>query len=259
MKNKYPGSQISTAITMALARMGDAAIDPLIGLLQDEEQNIFLCENNGDPLEVTGSYPWGPRAAAARALAWIEAGNTGPKKSLDPLVKALSNDNKDAGVSTRAANVRVQVEAAIALGQLGDPGAVEPLIHALQDDFYQVRACAAWTLGQLGDSRATGPIRSLLEDKKESVRLTAIDALGSLEDPRAYDALFALLNQKGSYYKWCKYVSRSMARMGSEVADKLVSELANEERPVYSDGNHRDSGHDEREECGHSTHGILEP
>ena len=45
-------------------------------------------------------------------------------------------------------------KAAEALGRLGDPDAVEPLIDALWDDDSRVRLKAAWALGQIGDSRA---------------------------------------------------------------------------------------------------------
>src|SRR5690349_2963201 len=65
----------------------------------------------------------------------------------DPLTKkhieALKNE--DAGVRWFAAE---------ALGTLGDPAAVLPLIRALKDKNRDVRSNAAAALGKLGDSRS---------------------------------------------------------------------------------------------------------
>ena len=51
--------------------------------------------------------------------------------------------------------------AAEALGRLGDPRAVEPLVDTLWDDDARVRIKVAWALGMLGDPRALVPCRNL--------------------------------------------------------------------------------------------------
>jgi HEAT repeat protein len=68
--------------------------------------------------------------------------------------------------------------AAEALGRLGDPAAVEPLLAALSDEASVVRAWAARALGQLGDLQAFEPLLATLSDEDSFVRTWAAEALG---------------------------------------------------------------------------------
>lgn len=79
--------------------------------------------------------------------------------------------------------------AAIALGEIGDPIAVEPLIAALDDDWWGVRYKAAGALGEIGDKRAVEPLITALGDGHEDVRWYAADSLGKIGDPKAIPAL----------------------------------------------------------------------
>jgi DNA repair photolyase len=90
------------------------------------------------------------------------------KRDVNGLIKALKYDDPN-----------VRYDAAKALGRLGDPRAVEPLISALRD----VCKSAAEALGKIGDSRAIEPLISVLEDK-ESYR--------TFERKAAAEALVAL-------------------------------------------------------------------
>ena len=75
---------------------------------------------------------------------------------VEPLIEDLEEDRY------------VRKEAAKALGQIGDPKAVESLIRALKDKDKLVRAEAAEALGLLKDPRAIGPIVKVLK-KEEHV------------------------------------------------------------------------------------------
>jgi len=55
--------------------------------------------------------------------------------------------------------------------------AVEPLIAALQDTDYGVRAAAAKSLGKIADPRAIDPLQALLRDNYSNVRNAAAEAL----------------------------------------------------------------------------------
>lgn len=55
--------------------------------------------------------------------------------------------------------------------------AVEPLIAALQDEAFEVRAAAAKALGKIGDPRAIDPLQELLRDNMSPVRDAAAEAL----------------------------------------------------------------------------------
>ena len=78
-------------------------------------------------------------------------------------------------------NYKVRVQAALVLGKLGDPRAVQPLIKALGDQNKTVRGIAASALGQLGDASAVEPLRDLLRHESDSfVRGQAEKAVAAL-------------------------------------------------------------------------------
>lgn len=158
----------------------------------------------------------------------------GGKKSLEPLLKALTNENEDVSHDIGVSNLRVQIEAAKALGQLGDAGAVDPLIRALDEEYYQVPASAAWALGELGDLRAVEPLFALAETKKGgSVNLTAIAALSRIYDPMIVDAFITKLpelHKTGYNFTLAEnIVARTLGEVGLVKAGKLVDVLKNEE------------------------------
>lgn len=68
------------------------------------------------------------------------------KKNVKRLIKVLNH--KDYG----------WLDAPEALGRIGDPRAVEPLIQALNDAHYRVRRDAARALGNIGSERAVEPL-----------------------------------------------------------------------------------------------------
>jgi hypothetical protein len=131
------------------------------------------------------------------------APNTGKleaNKDVKGLIKALEY-NKDSVVRAMAAE---------ALGELGDPKAVDPLINALKYeaydtyDTYYVRASAAAALGELGDPKAVDPLINALKDDDYDtydtylVRASAAAALGELGDPKAVDPLINALKDQYS-------------------------------------------------------------
>jgi HEAT repeat protein len=88
------------------------------------------------------------------------------KRDATALVKALAHRED-----------HIRREAAIALGELGDVRAVEPLIAALVEGYAKVRVRAAEVLGQLGDARAVAPLSESLSDEDAGVRGQAAVAL----------------------------------------------------------------------------------
>jgi len=84
----------------------------------------------------------------------------------------------------------VRKDAVVALGESGDPRAVDPLIDALND--WVVREVAARALGKIGDPKAVDPLIETLPSGGMA-SYEAIKALGDISDPRAVDTLIGVL------------------------------------------------------------------
>lgn len=70
--------------------------------------------------------------------------------------------------------------AVVALGDLGDGGAVDGLVPLLRD--FDVRGLTAETLGKIGDFRAAGPIYEVRNSRNARVRASCEKALGMFMD-----------------------------------------------------------------------------
>ena len=99
--------------------------------------------------------------------------DVGEKRAIELLVDTFQTKGA-AGVETP-----VTMGAVHALRVIGGP-AVDPLIEALQNQIPTVRKRAAIALGEIGDKRAVEPLTPLLGDKKSFVREATEDALEEL-------------------------------------------------------------------------------
>jgi HEAT repeat protein len=90
----------------------------------------------------------------------------------------------------------VRRHAALALGQMKAPQAVEPLIELLRDHqtVWHVAQDAAWALGEIGDRQAVEPLIAVLD--KPYVAGRAIEALAKLQDPRMVEPLLGLFKER---------------------------------------------------------------
>jgi HEAT repeat protein len=105
----------------------------------------------------------------------------------------------------RSSNRDVQVYCAIALGQIGDPQAVEPLIAAMRDlenkghpgvspsSFKGDLEEVALSLDRCADSSSVPALIRALDDKEHSIHMAALTSLARLKDRRATMPLSALL------------------------------------------------------------------
>ena len=123
-------------------------------------------------------------------LFWPNIDKLKAKGRIGKLIKAL--EHKESSVRLDAAN---------ALGELGDTRAVEPLIAALNDKEVDVRKAATNALGQIGDIRAVEPIADRLKDNDFFVKKKAIWALGQIEGPESVKLLISTLSDDKSYMR----------------------------------------------------------
>ena len=93
------------------------------------------------------------------------------RKKIEALIKALGHRDWS-----------VRYAAAEALGEVGDPQAVGPLISCLEDhgEDIALRERASLALGMIGDPRAIETLVSTLKDDDWGVRRAAAEALGKL-------------------------------------------------------------------------------
>src|SRR5262245_9342974 len=78
---------------------------------------------------------------------------------------------------------RMRVTAALELGKLGDPNAIDPLSDALSDPNASVRAAAAAALEQIGDASAIPALKEHRLDRSDAVRRAVRAAIITLEQP----------------------------------------------------------------------------
>ena len=80
---------------------------------------------------------------------------------------------------------------------INDERFMEPLIHALNDELWQIRSRATAALGNIGNPRAVELLIKILKDANENVcvREQALIALGEIGDVRAIEVLVYILKQ----------------------------------------------------------------
>jgi len=120
-------------------------------------------------------------------------------RAVEPLIAFLSSEDD-----------YLVRDAASALGKIGDPRAVVPLIELLRlravpegEGIWSSdpRCEAATALGLIGDRRAVEPLLRALSDERDSLRTLSAIALGKLGDRRAIPALRkALASAKPIYH-----------------------------------------------------------
>ena len=192
LKDKDWFRRKDAAIT--LGEMGDErAIGPLITALRDSEWNVR--EAAEDSLAQIGSPAVEPLIKALRLYETRNyvirvLGKIKDERVLDPLMAQLRNEEfKDVATAALVEvgipaverimavlndkDKNVRKHAVLALGEIGIPEAVAPLIEATKDEDWQVRMAAIAGLDQIGDERGKPAIKALVKDPDFAVQLRA--------------------------------------------------------------------------------------
>jgi cyclophilin family peptidyl-prolyl cis-trans isomerase/HEAT repeat protein len=90
---------------------------------------------------------------------------------------------------------RIRRRAALAVGHVGLPDGVDPLVSLLADSDAEVKQMAAFALGLIGDRRARDPLVAALGDPSPLVEGSAAEALGLVGDASSADAIAAMLSK----------------------------------------------------------------
>jgi len=117
----------------------------------------------------------------------------------------------------------VRAAAAAALGEIGDPVAVDPLVSAL-GDAQVVRVNAAVALGQIGDERAIGPLIRLDQAEKDyAVKELVRDVLLQMGPP----AVVPLIKHILGHSEQAAGSKGTLVRLGTAAVDPLITEIVN--------------------------------
>ena len=190
----------------ALAAIGDASIPHLLKALQHED--------------------WLVRLHAVESL-----GRSRSKRAVEPLLSVLFNDQDSA----------VREDAVRALGDIGDPQAIDYLFTAMREPGLRILAVEA--LGRIGDARAVPVLIDVLSgtsppkatrtvagcgdqwNEEAMTQGAAARALGAIGDERAIPSLVAALNQTFTRVE----AATALAKFGAKVIPFLLP-LLNEPR-----------------------------
>jgi HEAT repeat protein len=158
-------------------------------------------------------------------------------RAIGPLVEALGSEHADVRKAAWPALVEIGGQAVVpltealltlperpfaarALGELGDPRTIEPLILVLRNRNRSVytRLWAADALGKLRATAAFDILLFTLLNERESVlvRRQAAIALCYLDDPRAVEPVVSIVDQPGT--QWTAELVNALGHLGHERA-----------------------------------------
>jgi HEAT repeat protein len=146
-----------------------------------------------------------------RQYAALLLGQLKESDGIDPLIQALRDPDK---------NVRAQ--AAIALGEIGDPS-VDSLILLLDDMDWKVRYRAAEALGMIRSIKAVPFLIIALDDPKDHVRYMAAKAIGETGSGKAEKALIVRLSDENEFVR--RSAVTALGKTGGIAAKMALKDL----------------------------------
>ncbi len=190
----------------------------------------------GKPKDAEG---WAKRAVSRsrldeklESLAEVRKAPGDRKAAVPHLVRIVA----DAGTYARARG-----EAALALGEIGDPSAIDPLVKALdkpaatERELAEMNRHVADALGALRAREAVPALTALLQQSRNGfAQVAAVDALGRIGDPAAVDVLIKVATGKEVEPFTARKALLALGRIGDKRAGDAVLQMLFEERPGVS-------------------------
>lgn len=244
--------QIRAEAAQGLGEIKDrAALRPLIAILTDEDQDVRKA--SADALGAIGDSEAASaliksledkvedvRQTAATALGRLDA------HAVKPLLAALKNGSQ-----------RVRWGAAVALGEIGNPTAIRPLIEQVgvnrNDDY--VRQAVSVALGRFGPV-AVEILSDSLKHKDWGMRAGAADAVGIIGDAQSVRPLLDVLQDE--HPKVRKAVAKALVNLyrSSALDNDLRDAIVQQREAILQ--KHQDSEVHDRA-VGHSDEWVKAP
>jgi HEAT repeat protein len=219
-----------------LGRSGGPEVVPdLIRLLSDRQAEVRVVAAAG----LAGAPPTGQIVRAL--LAAVESDRRIPAGLLvDTLLRLGPDSTEHLAAALAEGTSHARAVAAEALGLLGTSQASQALLAALGDPqaSTEVQVRAAGALGRIGAPAALDPLVGCLRpDRAPALRSAAARALGDLGSPRAVPHLVPLLS---GAYQLASIATAALVRMGPAGARELADVAAAE--PDTAAGRHAAAG-----------------
>lgn len=130
---------------------------------------------------------------------------------------------------------RVRAQAALALGEIGDPSAIPDLVAAIDPaasdrDGFEANRRLATALGALHAREAVPALQALTTSRDGFTQVAAVDALGLIGDPAGVDALAAVVGSPAAEPVTVQHALMSLGRIGDARAVPVVLRMLFEER-----------------------------
>ena len=185
----YPSAGMRKTAAEALDRLAwSPSSDEAAAAYWAAKRDVGKCASFGPAAVAPLALAAGDGDRHTREDAVAALGEIGDPRAVGPLIEALKEPK-------RYEYHDVPVAAVKALGLIGAP-AVPPLIEALKDRNTYLRRGVAGALGTIGDPRAVEPLIAALDDgspQLSSVRTTIIEALSAIGDPRDVEPLLVAM------------------------------------------------------------------
>ncbi len=213
-----PSTLVQVAAADALGQCGDErAVAPLLRMVRSTDETMKL--------KAISSLRRLKDTRAAQALLSMLHD---PSDAVRQRVVDTLGHIGDADVAQRLEGVLkhdrseiVRVAAAKSLGEIRDPGSVEALIDALQDDF-AVRCRAVVSLGMIGDESAVPAILAMLRNPAPEVRFHAAGALAELAPSNAAEQLRLIADDTNPMVR--RGVAKALQKLGDPEADDIAAD-----------------------------------
>jgi HEAT repeat protein len=126
-----------------------------------------------------------------------------------------------------------RANAAVSLGRVGDPRAVEPLCEALKDEYVVVRIKAVEALVKIGDPRAVYPLLKAIPEMNKEGKEMIFGAIASIGEPAVNPLIVAL---KDEDFGVRMDAGIALGMIGEPAVEPLIGVLRGEDSEGSEDG-----------------------